>query len=102
MNGKSNWIKQKIRNDVSKKSRGVCFYCETKASRAEINKRGILVFYDKQNRVYHIDHKSPLSEGGSNESENLVLSCQDCNLSKRKKRMANDPVVLKLLKEINK
>lgn len=31
---------------------------------------------------YHIDHRIPLSRGGSNDISNLVLSCPHCNLSK--------------------
>lgn len=33
-------------------------------------------------RCAHIDHRTPVSEGGSNELENLVLSCVQCNLRK--------------------
>lgn len=31
---------------------------------------------------YHMDHKTPLSRGGSNDPANLCASCPDCNLSK--------------------
>jgi len=31
---------------------------------------------------YHIEHKIPLSRGGSDTKENLCLSCSDCNLAK--------------------
>lgn len=31
---------------------------------------------------HHIDHKTALARGGSNELRNLTLSCQSCNLSK--------------------
>lgn len=34
---------------------------------------------------YHIDHLIPLSRGGSNAPENLVISCPKCNLSKHNK-----------------
>jgi 5-methylcytosine-specific restriction endonuclease McrA len=44
----------------------VCFYCE---SEIEQNKR-------------HVDHKIPLSRGGSHSIENLVISCASCNLKK--------------------
>jgi 5-methylcytosine-specific restriction endonuclease McrA len=33
----------------------------------------------------HVDHRIPLILGGTNELENLVLSCADCNLSKSAK-----------------
>lgn len=34
---------------------------------------------------YHIDHRIPLSRGGSNNPENLCLTCPTCNLSKNNK-----------------
>lgn len=33
----------------------------------------------------HIDHVWPLSKGGSNGPENLVLACAECNLRKSAK-----------------
>ena len=43
-----------------------CFYC----------KRGLL-FVEST-----LDHKIPLSKGGTDEIENYVLSCRDCNTEK--------------------
>ena len=34
---------------------------------------------------YHVDHRIPLSRGGSNAPENLVISCPKCNRSKKDK-----------------
>ena len=34
---------------------------------------------------YHIDHILPVSRGGSNDRENLCLSCPNCNWSKNDK-----------------
>lgn len=34
---------------------------------------------------YHIDHRIPLSRGGSNDANNIVISCQHCNLRKHSK-----------------
>lgn len=34
---------------------------------------------------YHVDHLVPLSRGGSNSSDNLVISCPACNCSKNDK-----------------
>lgn len=31
---------------------------------------------------YHVDHRIPLSRGGSNNPENLCISCPSCNMSK--------------------
>lgn len=35
--------------------------------------------------TYHIDHRIPLSRGGSNSAENICLTCPTCNLSKNNK-----------------
>jgi len=37
------------------------------------------------NGAYHVDHRIPISRGGSNDASNLVVSCPKCNLSKRDK-----------------
>lgn len=36
-------------------------------------------------KVYHIDHRVPLSRGGSNNLDNLCATCPTCNLSKNDK-----------------
>ena len=33
--------------------------------------------------AYHIDHRFPLSKGGSNGPENIVVSCPECNMAKK-------------------
>lgn len=48
-----------------KQQRGKCFWCKTKV-----------------NDKYHVDHVVPLSKGGSNGPENLVVACPGCNMSK--------------------
>ena len=40
---------------------------------------------EKVGRGYHVDHVIPLSPGGSNGPENIVIACPVCNLSKRDK-----------------
>ena len=47
---------------------GRCYYCD------------VLVYDD-----YHVDHVIPISKGGSNGPENLVISCPPCNRSKHNK-----------------
>jgi 5-methylcytosine-specific restriction endonuclease McrA len=37
---------------------------------------------EKVGRFYHVDHVVPLSKGGSNGPENLVIACAFCNISK--------------------
>jgi 5-methylcytosine-specific restriction endonuclease McrA len=39
--------------------------------------------------AYHIDHRVPLSKGGSNAPDNLVIACPTCNLSKSDKTHYN-------------
>lgn len=47
---------------------GMCFYC------------GISL----ENK-YHVDHYIPLSKGGNNKPENIVIACPYCNWSKNNK-----------------
>jgi 5-methylcytosine-specific restriction endonuclease McrA len=67
---------------------------------AEGNHTGsdILALFDQQQgfcaacsvdirNAYHVDHKMPLSRGGSNGPENLQLLCQFCNCSKGARTM---------------
>jgi hypothetical protein len=35
--------------------------------------------------VLHVDHITPVVEGGTNDEMNLITSCQDCNLGKGRK-----------------
>ena len=51
-----------------KNQRGKCYYCKKKVG----NK-------------YDVDHVTPLSKGGSNGPENLVIACVSCNRSKSTK-----------------
>ena len=54
--------------DVQKQhqyQKGRCYYCGQKLG-----------------KPYHVDHVIPLSRGGSNAPENIVLACSHCNLSK--------------------
>ena len=48
--------------------KGRCYYCG-----------------EKVGRRYHVDHVVPLSRGGSNGPENLVIACASCNLRKNAK-----------------
>lgn len=48
--------------------KGRCWYCQCDISEG-----------------YHIDHRIPLSRGGTNWPNNLVLTCPHCNLSKHNK-----------------
>src|SRR6266487_1797937 len=48
-----------------KNQRGKCYYCKKKVG-----------------KTYHVDHVIPLSKGGSNGPENIVIACPRCNLRK--------------------
>lgn len=47
---------------------------------------------------YHIDHKTPLSRGGNNSSDNIHLTCPTCNLRKHAKTDDEFRKVLDILK----
>lgn len=51
-----------------KNQRGKCYYCGQKVS-----------------KTYHVDHVIPLSRGGSNGPENIVIACPGCNQRKKDK-----------------
>jgi 5-methylcytosine-specific restriction endonuclease McrA len=56
---------------LHERQNGLCHYCE-----AEIT------FYRKRPNSLHIDHRIPISRGGSDEISNLAASCRQCNLLK--------------------
>lgn len=45
------------------------------------------VYCGDENGPFHLDHLWPVSKGGSDEPNNLVMSCADCNLSKGNKSL---------------
>ena len=47
------------------RQRGKCYYCGKKVG-----------------KNYHVDHVVPLSRGGTNDPDNLVIACPSCNTSK--------------------
>lgn len=51
-----------------KAQKGQCYYC-----RCDVGDS------------YHVDHVIPLSRGGSNNPDNLVIACPTCNVSKKDK-----------------
>jgi 5-methylcytosine-specific restriction endonuclease McrA len=55
-------------DDVEKQykfQKGKCYYCGKKVG-----------------KTYHVDHVIPLSRGGSNSPENIVIACPHCNCAK--------------------
>ena len=101
MKGTYYWIKAEVRHQIAKRDRGICQICGRKASKAEINKRGILTFLDKHGRPYQLDHLVSASKG-DHSMNNLRLSCANCNNSKRKKKSENDTEILKILSDFSK
>lgn len=51
-----------------KRQKGRCYWCSTKVGKS-----------------YHADHIVPLSRGGSNRPENIVIACPSCNTSRQNK-----------------
>ena len=51
-----------------KRQHGCCYWCNEKVG--------------KEKHEYHVDHIIPLSRGGSNAPDNLVIACPTCNMSK--------------------
>jgi len=48
-----------------------CFYCGT-----------AITHYSKKFNTLDVDHKIPISRGGTDDQENLVASCKNCNRAK--------------------
>ena len=56
-------------NELFEKQEGFCVYCGE-------------LLYSSFDKDIHIDHKTPISRGGSNDISNIALSCATCNLQK--------------------
>lgn len=54
-----------------KRQKSKCYYCKKKLKKGK--------------NTYHADHAVPLSRGGSNSPDNLVITCPTCNLKKNNK-----------------
>lgn len=102
MKGTYYWIPAGVKHNVTLTSEGKCHWCSKKATRAEVNKRGQMCLYDENGNIFHFDHKTLVSMGGASDETNLVLSCRNCNLSKRKKKIENDKTSIEFMAKINK
>jgi 5-methylcytosine-specific restriction endonuclease McrA len=56
-------------NSLFEEQEGFCFYCGE-------------LLYSSFEATVHIEHKTPISRGGSNDIENIALSCARCNVNK--------------------
>jgi 5-methylcytosine-specific restriction endonuclease McrA len=63
---------QAERERLGKETQWTCFYCHRVGD--ELN--------GPDERAWHVDHSYPISRGGDNKPDNLVLACATCNLQK--------------------
>ena len=68
-------ISKKLRFEVFKRDGFVCQYCGSHPPKV----------------VLHVDHIVAVAEGGGNNSDNLVTSCQPCNLGKGARSLKSIP-----------
>ena len=61
--------------DILEKSSGDCAYCEKQLAWANYGRDGY-------RGAWHVDHRVPVSRGGTDHMNNLSAACIDCNLSK--------------------
>lgn len=69
-------ISQQIRDDVRKRAKQRCEYCQTQER--------IVVYLE-------VEHIIPTSKGGDNALENLAYTCRLCNSYKHDHQTGNDP-----------
>ena len=65
------------RNQIARRARGCCEYCLSQEAFSP--------------QTFSIEHIAPRTAGGSDEPDNLALSCQGCNAHKHVKTHAPDP-----------
>jgi len=90
------YLSRELRMRIIKKYNATCFYCGKKGC---VDKRMVRVIEVKKvkkhlntydgtfiwdDRAFHFDHHVSLFLGGDNTFENLVLSCEACNLKRGK------------------
>ena len=81
-----NSISQKIRFNVFKRDGFVCQYCGSAPPGS----------------ILEIDHIEPVSQGGSNDVDNLITSCFDCNRGKGAEQLSVSPKNLEQKAEVLK
>jgi len=92
LNNNRQAIPKEVRRAVINRDNKKCQYCEKEAT--HISSDGATVYIeegcvgvrenDENNNFipFEIDHIVPISAGGSNDTENLALSCRQCNRGK--------------------
>lgn len=76
-------ISTKTRFDIFKRDEFICQYCGSHPPTV----------------ILHVDHIVAVAEGGTNDLENLVTSCQSCNLGKGARPLSKVSKSLKKLAE---
>ena len=71
-------LSKKLRFEVLKRDRFTCQYCSAKPPKVPLE----------------IDHIDPVSKGGTNDIDNLVTACFDCNRGKSNNRLDSIPDTL--------
>lgn len=71
-------IGKKLRFDVFKRDKFVCAYCGS----------------SPPDVVLQVDHIHPVAEGGLNNIDNLITSCQPCNIGKGRRLLSDIPTSL--------
>jgi len=72
-------ISKKLRFDIFKRDEFTCAYCGS----------------TPPNVILQVDHIHPVAEGGLNHIDNLITSCQPCNIGKGANVLTNIPISLK-------
>lgn len=72
-------LSKKARFDVFKRDDFTCQYCGAVPPRV----------------ILHVDHIVPVAEGGRNHLDNLITSCEPCNLGKGARSLSDIPQSLK-------
>lgn len=81
-------ISPALREEVIQRDGLFCRHCGTgpMAIRWHYNRKGRVALYNDWNQpgdeTIELDHLIPVSKGGENTADNLVVSCRACNASK--------------------
>lgn len=86
INAPGEWTDKHI-NEMFIIQEGKCCFC-----------KNIFIPTKRCKKGYHIEHKIPLSRGGTNWPKNICLACPNCN---HKKYMKTDEEFIKILREEN-
>jgi 5-methylcytosine-specific restriction endonuclease McrA len=82
-------IRSHVRNRRAKINGAVGKHTQDDIMRIYKNQSGLCKYCGKEvGNKFHVDHVNPISRGGSNFPDNLVISCQFCNDSKGNKLLS--------------